>query len=117
MAKGYLAFVLHAHLPFVRHPEYDEFLEERWFFEAITETYIPLLRSFHRLVEEKVPFRVTVSVSPSLLAMMEDPLLQERYLQNLRNMITLSKREQERPRRREGNLEIQSQSCPKSECG
>jgi len=75
MAKGYLAFVLHAHLPFVRHPEYESFLEERWFYEAITETYIPLLKFFNRLVEEKVPFEVTVSISPSLLAMMEDPLL------------------------------------------
>jgi hypothetical protein len=30
MRKGYLALVLHAHLPFVRHPEYPEFLEEDW---------------------------------------------------------------------------------------
>ena len=96
MARGYLAFVLHAHLPFVRHPEYDAFLEERWLFEAITETYVPLLRSFRHLVQDKVPFRLTVSVSPSLLAMLEDPLLQERYHQHLRNMITLSQREQER---------------------
>jgi 1,4-alpha-glucan branching enzyme len=43
-AKGYLAIVLHAHLPFVRHPEYEEFLEEDWLFEAITETYIPLIQ-------------------------------------------------------------------------
>ena len=35
--KGYLALVLHAHLPFVRHPEYNEFLEEDWLYEAITE--------------------------------------------------------------------------------
>ena len=27
-AKGYLTLVLHAHLPYVRHPEYEEFLEE-----------------------------------------------------------------------------------------
>jgi 1,4-alpha-glucan branching enzyme len=40
---GYLNFVLHAHLPYVRHPEHARFLEEDWFFEAITETYIPLL--------------------------------------------------------------------------
>ena len=39
--KGYLALVLHAHLPFVRHPEENYFLEENWLFEAITETYIP----------------------------------------------------------------------------
>jgi hypothetical protein len=35
---GYLAFVLHAHLPFVRHPEREFFLEEGWLFEGITET-------------------------------------------------------------------------------
>ena len=26
MEKGYLSLILHAHLPFVRHPEFDEFL-------------------------------------------------------------------------------------------
>ena len=45
--NGYLSFVLHAHLPYVRHPEYKEFLEEDWLYEAITETYIPLLEYFH----------------------------------------------------------------------
>ena len=28
--NGYLSLVLHAHLPYVRHPEYEEFLEEDW---------------------------------------------------------------------------------------
>ena len=36
--------VLHAHLPFVRHPEHEKFLEESWLFEAVTETYIPLIQ-------------------------------------------------------------------------
>jgi 1,4-alpha-glucan branching enzyme len=38
MARGAIALVLHAHLPFVRHPAYEDFLEERWLAEAITET-------------------------------------------------------------------------------
>ena len=42
-SNGYLALVLHAHLPYVRHPEYEEFLEEDWLYEAIMETYLPLL--------------------------------------------------------------------------
>jgi 1,4-alpha-glucan branching enzyme len=42
--QGYLSLVLHAHLPFVRHPEHEKFLEESWLFEAITETYLPLSR-------------------------------------------------------------------------
>ena len=50
--KGYHALVLHAHLPFVRHPEYESFLEEDWLYEAISETYIPLLERFDRLVDE-----------------------------------------------------------------
>ena len=49
MARGYLALVLHAHLPFVRHPEAPAYMEEEWFFEAITETYVPLLLAFERL--------------------------------------------------------------------
>ena len=44
MARGYLAIVLHAHLPFVRHPDDPTVMEERWLHEAITETYLPLLR-------------------------------------------------------------------------
>src|SRR6267154_2007516 len=35
---GSLALVLHEHLPFIRHPEHEHFLEEDWIFEAITES-------------------------------------------------------------------------------
>ena len=33
--KGYWALVLHQHLPFIHHPEYDVPLEEQWFCEAV----------------------------------------------------------------------------------
>ncbi|MEK7303506.1 MAG: DUF1957 domain-containing protein, partial [Pseudomonadota bacterium] len=81
--KGYFALVLHAHLPFVRHPEHARFLEEDWFFEALTETYLPLLDVFEGLVRDGVHFRVTLSLTPPLLSMMTDPLLQQRYLKYL----------------------------------
>lgn len=54
MHKGYLALVLHGHLPYVRHPEHENFLEEDWLYEAITETYVPLIMVFERLVNDKV---------------------------------------------------------------
>jgi 1,4-alpha-glucan branching enzyme len=98
MAKGYLAFVLHAHLPYVRHPEYDSFLEERWLFEAITETYIPIIKLLDRLAEERVACRFTLSISPTLLAMLEDSLLQERYEAHLAKSLELSEKELERTR-------------------
>ncbi len=93
MPKGYLSFILHAHLPYVHHPEYDSFLEERWFFEAMTETYIPIIKCLNRLIDEQVPFKLTISLSPTLIAMMEDPLLRKRYRNHLKNMIELSEKE------------------------
>ncbi len=98
MPKGYLMLVLHAHLPYVRHPEYDRFLEERWFYEAMTETYIPLLKFFDRLQAERVPFRMTLSISPTLATMMEDPLLRKRYEGHLDMMIALAEKECQRTR-------------------
>jgi len=92
MPKGYLAIVLHAHLPFVRHPEYTSFLEERWLFEAITETYLPLLKMLAGLVREQIPCRLTVSLSPPLLAMMRDPLLQDRYRQHLKRSLSCAQK-------------------------
>ena len=74
MRKGYLALVLHAHLPFVRHPEYPDFLEEDWLFEAITETYLPLWQVFEGLIRDGVPFRLTMSFTPPLCAMLNDEL-------------------------------------------
>ncbi len=96
MPKGYLSLVLHAHLPFVRHPEYDHFLEENWLFEAISETYLPLLRLFSRLDEDRVPFRVTMSISPTLAAMLQDELLQNRYVRHLEMMLELAGKEEQR---------------------
>ena len=64
METGYLSLVLHAHLPYVRHPEYPDFLEEDWLYEAISETYIPLLVAFNTLRNDGVKFRVTMSMTP-----------------------------------------------------
>ena len=98
MPLGYLSLVLHAHLPFVRHPEYEDFLEEDWLYEAITETYIPLLEVFDGLERDGVDWRMTMSVTPTLAAMLADPLLQFRYVRHLDNLIALSAKEMERTR-------------------
>ena len=95
---GMLALTLHAHLPFIRHPEEPDCLEERWLFEAITEAYLPLLERLQRLGNDRVPFRLTVSFSPTLLAMLEDDVLQDRYVSHLDRMIELSAKEIERTR-------------------
>src|SRR6185503_11275486 len=98
MTKGFLSIVLHAHLPYVRHPEHDRFLEEEWFYEAITETYVPLIKVFQSLIRDGVDFRITMSLTPTLLSMMTDPLLQRRYVKHLDRLIELSNKEMERTR-------------------
>lgn len=94
--KGYVSFVLHAHLPFVYHPESEDYLEEQWLFEAISETYIPLLQNFKKLEEEKVDFRITMSLTPPLLSMLDNELLQKRYIKYLKTHIELCEKEVKR---------------------
>jgi 1,4-alpha-glucan branching enzyme len=96
MNKGYLCLILHGHLPYVRHPEHEDFLEEDWLYEAITETYIPLISIFERLLDEKIDFRITFTLSPTLISMLTDPLLQGRYINHINKLIELAHREIER---------------------
>jgi len=93
MSKGYLCLVLHGHLPYVRHPEHEYFLEEDWLYEAITETYIPLISVFEKLVQDGIDFRLTLTLSPTLVSMLSDPLLQGRYIRHIDRLIELSRRE------------------------
>lgn len=93
MADAHLAIVLHAHLPYIHHPEHEQFLEEDWLYEAIVETYVPLLLSWERLREDGVPFRVTMSLTPTLLEMLANPLLRKRCMRYLERRIELSDKE------------------------
>jgi 1,4-alpha-glucan branching enzyme len=93
MEQGLLAIVLHAHLPFVRHPEYPEFLEEEWLFEAISETYLPLLHVFENIVAENIPLRLTIGLTPPLCEMLCDRHLQERYLRHVNRLVELCQQE------------------------
>lgn len=96
--RGYVAILLHAHLPYVRHPEYEEFLEERWLYEAITESYLPLLDVLAGVARDRVPCRLALSFSPPLLNMLSDGLLQQRYVKHLEKLIAFTEREVERTR-------------------
>jgi 1,4-alpha-glucan branching enzyme len=96
MAHGTLCIFLHTHLPFVRHPENEHHLEEQWLWEAITESYIPLLTVFEQCVADRIPFRLTMSLTPTLVSMLSDDLLKERYVRHLDKIIELSEKEIER---------------------
>lgn len=90
---GYIALVLHAHLPFVRHPEHDRFLEESWLFEAITESYLPLIQILEGWHRDGLPARLTLTLSPTLCSMLTDPLLQDRYQRHIDGLMELAEKE------------------------
>jgi 1,4-alpha-glucan branching enzyme len=98
MEEGYLALLMHAHLPYVRHTEYRDSLEENWLYEAITDCYIPLLCMFEELVEQDIGFRLTVTITPTLASMLADPFLQSRYVRKLKRLIQLAGKEIQRTR-------------------
>src|SRR5208282_125310 len=65
---------------------------------AVTETYVPLIKFLDRLRAEGAPFKLTLSVSPPLANMMEDPLLRERCVRHFDTLVELAEREIERTR-------------------
>src|SRR4028119_487431 len=87
--QGFFSLILHAHLPFVRHPEHAEFLEEDWLYEAITEVYLPLLDALASLHASGASPRLALNLSPTLCEMLADPLLQSRYTRHLENLSAL----------------------------
>ncbi|KAF2955789.1 1,4-alpha-glucan branching protein domain-containing protein [Marinitoga sp. 38H-ov] len=91
-----IIFVLHSHLPYVRHPDYEEFMEERWLFEAITETYIPIIKVLKNLENKEINFKLVMSFSPTLIEMLNSIDLQEKYIRYLRKIIELAEKEYER---------------------
>ncbi len=84
------SLLLHAHLPYVRHPDHPQFFEENWLFEAISECYLPLLHGLHRLHTENIPGRITFTLTPTLTSMLQDESLINKYSQRLRQLSILT---------------------------
>lgn len=106
---GYLLLHLHAHLPFI--PDPVNFAAggtwrpmgypQEWYPEAVRETYLPLLDIFERLTAEGVDFKLSLDLSPPLVAMMRSPRHQADVLEYLERLIQLASLEVERTRREE----------------
>ena len=92
MVNGYVSIVLHSHMPFIRHPEIEDAMEERWLLEAMSECYIPLINVYDNLIKDNIKFKITMSITPTLMTMLEDEYLQKRYLEYLTKSIELSEK-------------------------
>ncbi|MCL2067538.1 MAG: DUF1957 domain-containing protein [Treponema sp.] len=95
-----ISLVLNAHLPFVREFNGDDDLsqagEEGWFFNALSETYIPLLLMLDRLENDRIPFRLGLSISPLFCQMLGDEHLKKKYLAHIDRQIEFGRSELER---------------------
>lgn len=69
--RGCFALILHSHIPYVLSPASGH-AGAAWLLEAAAETYIPLLNTFHRLVEEGISPRVTLGITPILMEQLAD---------------------------------------------
>lgn len=76
--KGYLTFVLHTHIPYVRKHGKWPFGEE-WLFEAMAESYIPLLMELEKLKERGVRFELVISFTPVLMEQLADEYIKREF--------------------------------------
>ncbi|SEF82740.1 1,4-alpha-glucan branching protein domain-containing protein [Paenibacillus sp. UNC499MF] len=88
--------VLHAHLPYVYRPDGGLTLEEYWFHEAMCDVYLPFVECMDRLLADNIQSPVTLSVSPVLLSMWENPALLNRTREILKRRVELGFKEIER---------------------
>ncbi len=95
LAKGELALVLHAHLPYVRSNEPGS-LEEDWYFQALMECYLPLLRMLEEAYSRHQNPKITIGLSPTLVTLFRDEDLKSRFPKWIRNRLALLKDELEK---------------------
>ena len=86
MSIGSFVLVLHSHLPYCRKAGVWPFGEE-WVFEAMAETYIPLLDIIDHLAEKNVSGSFTVGFTPVLLDQLQDPYMLLRFDEYLETKI------------------------------
>lgn len=75
---GTFSLVLHSHLPYYRKAGMWPFGEEN-LYEAIAETYIPLLNAFNDLRDEGIQAKVTIGVTPVLAEQLADEHLKQGF--------------------------------------
>ncbi len=89
---GTFLLVLHSHLPFVRGAGRWPHGEE-WVHEAILGTYLPLLVVLHDLREDRVPYRITIGLTPTLLEQLAHREIKARFLEYIDEQIARADRD------------------------
>jgi 1,4-alpha-glucan branching enzyme len=75
---GVFSLMLHAHMPYCRKSGTWPAGEE-WLFEAMLETYIPLLSVFRRFQQANIQPQIMFGVVPILAEQLADPYMNEKF--------------------------------------
>ena len=98
MSRKSIALTINCEKPFIRHIDDEHISQNNTLFNAISNTYLPLLNMFADLEAEGIPFKVNLILSPTLCEMLADPVIQQQYIEWLDKLISL------------GNAEVQKHS-------
>ena len=86
MTKGYFAFVLHTHLPYVlAHGRWPHGMD--WLSEAAGETYLRLISILDELVAEGLKPKLTIDISPVLCEQLADDSFKAEFTSYLEQKI------------------------------
>jgi 1,4-alpha-glucan branching enzyme len=86
LTKGYFAFVLHSHLPYViSHGRWPHGTD--WLCEAAAETYLPILEVLNELIKEKTSPKITIGLSPVLCEQLGDNQFKKEFINYVRQKV------------------------------
>jgi 1,4-alpha-glucan branching enzyme len=82
---GYFSLVLHTHMPYVRKNGAWP-VGEDWLFQAMSETYIPLLGMLAQMENEDISSCLGITMTPVLCEQLADRYIQDRFIEHLKVM-------------------------------
>jgi 1,4-alpha-glucan branching enzyme len=86
MTKGYFAFCLHTHLPYVlAHGRWPHGMD--WLSEASAETYMQLIDILDSMIAEGLKPKLTIDISPVLCEQLSDESFKTEFVSYLENKI------------------------------
>ena len=95
MTLGYFGLILHGHMPYVKKSgvwPFGEFI----LFEAMNETYIPMLNVLRTLKDNGIKTAITINITPILAEQLADDYIKQRFTEYMEDLISRAKNDIQR---------------------
>jgi len=92
MNLAYFGLILHGHIPWCKKSGMWPHGME-WLFEAMNETYIPMLNVLRGLKEKGIKTAITINISPILAEQLADEYMKERFGEYMDDLIARCKQD------------------------